>query len=193
MSEGDFGFRKFRKREGHSMGWPFSLFPRSDELLIFRNPSIGIHVHLPMTQDQFDYLQALKRSILSGTHKRNNLPVIPVEFPAIFDKMEECSKEIIAMIDLQLQLHSERLSKGFFTLQDFKDGIVSADMRSDSKWTSKIDALRKLLDHAAPNSKRGKDEPKYTFLKFYYISNGEWYGTDHGLLPSVSPLDIIIP
>lgn len=145
-----------------------------------------------MTQDQYEYLRRMRANILSDTYNRNNLATIPVEFSPIFDKMEERANEVVGMIDFQLQLHTERLSKGTFTMKDFQDGIVCVDMRSGPSWGERVDALRRLLVLAAPDSKRGKDGPKFTFANFYFMKDGEWYGTNRESLPSVSPIDIVI-
>lgn len=76
------------------------------------------------------------------------------------------------------------------SLKDIIDSKYCLDMRGDENWGKRLDALRKILKAATPNSNRST-MPSYCFTPYYYVMNGEWFESSWQRLPPVNPLDVV--
>jgi hypothetical protein len=72
-------------------------------------------------------------------------------------------------------------------LNKIKNGELSIDMRGDDKWGTKVKKLRSILKIAAPLK---KEEPMYTFSKFYICKDGHWYESNSETIKSIPILKI---
>jgi hypothetical protein len=76
------------------------------------------------------------------------------------------------------------------SIKDIIESKYCLDMRGNEYWGKKVDALRKILKAAAPNSQRPEWMPAYSFAPYYYVIDGEWYEGTWQRFPAVSPLDV---
>lgn len=60
-----------------------------------------------------------------------------------------------------------------YNIEDFKSGKIGIDF---TDWTHKeLSRLRDLCKAVNPN----REEPRYTFCRYYYCDDGHWYESTH--------------
>ena len=77
------------------------------------------------------------------------------------------------------------------SLKDIIESKYCLDMRGNENWSKRLDALRKILKAAAPNSQRPEWMPAYSFAPYYYVIDGEWHEGTWQRFPPVNPLDVV--